>query len=873
MATKITLDGYDSYSGADIVVVAQLSNINNENKLSKKCYILGSLQTISISTYQDKAPVRSIGNINAIDYLMGPRSIAGSLVFAVFDRHFAYDIFNDLKEYTGKTTLLTDEIPPLDMTINFQNEYGKRSKMILYGVKMVTEGQVMSINDLFTENTYQFVATGLENLTPEEGSYSKFTPNSKSNPMIINPTNIPFDTYDNYPTGNKFDYNKESTSFIPSSSNEKPEISYVRVNQPLIDEDYGTITVGLNDPDAIELVVTNKYKNDDEFIYTSHMFDNKNEWDINVPQGIYNIACIDKKTEDILDEITNIIIKLDEKSSNLNDYPIINDVSDTSINVETNNPNHNNLTILQENNKIETVKVMNNNYVFKNLVPNTKYKFYSSNEESTSKIATCTTLCEKNELAIKFKEFVFNNKNLWINDLSLFDYNILKNENELNLINKIANSDFQYKYELLLYAIKYQNSFIRCANSENNINIIYNNDLLNPLFEISNEYDRLNYYYTNSNNYYYITSKKINDSSLVFNINNKPYYVYAIDSNKLKSLKYDCYSFDENTKNYLNKYKNIFIDYNDYDLNNYKNNYNNTDIELLETIVLKDNNIPIIPILDAPSIIYNRDDEILYIDLDYQELLNKDEDYYLCICNKNDTFQYTPIIKIKIQYNTISMYLSKYESHLKKDNYYLIYIEDKDNNIISYSSILSTYSNTIELDNYNLDNIKNILKPIKSFLLQKYSCKDLIESIYLSVLSYNNLSTKNFLNIFIQELLNTVIDSLQCNNLDSMFVDVIQKEFFNIINIPLFNVLYDNGSICFSNNKYNIVVLDFYVGDEYPQKSIFLSNEYIDISNRDSYYTLIYGINKKTRTKTGFFLKNNVTKKEYYYKLVFEEVK
>ena len=129
-----------------------------------KYYSLGSLQTLSISTHQDKRPVRSLGVINAKDYVMGPRTIAGSMVFAVFNKHFATEIMNDLGAEGGTNVILPDEIPALNITVNFANEYGRMSRMAIYGVKIINEGQVMSINDLYTENTYQFVALGLEPL-------------------------------------------------------------------------------------------------------------------------------------------------------------------------------------------------------------------------------------------------------------------------------------------------------------------------------------------------------------------------------------------------------------------------------------------------------------------------------------------------------------------------------------------------------------------------------------------------------------------------------------------------------------------------------------------------------------------------------------
>ena len=127
----------------------------------KKVYAtLGTLQTISYSIHQEKIPVRVLGNMNAKDWIFGPRTIAGSLVFAVLNKHWLVELYDELYENAEMkgTHFIADEIPPFNITITFANEYGFDSKMVLYGVRIVDEGQTMSINDLYIENTYQFVA-------------------------------------------------------------------------------------------------------------------------------------------------------------------------------------------------------------------------------------------------------------------------------------------------------------------------------------------------------------------------------------------------------------------------------------------------------------------------------------------------------------------------------------------------------------------------------------------------------------------------------------------------------------------------------------------------------------------------------------------
>ena len=125
---------------------------------------LGKLQTLSYSIFQNKTPVRVIGNMNARDYVYGQRTIAGSLVFAVFNTHWLVDIYNQLHDTDGMKNwhFIADEIPPFDITISFANEYGYDSRMAIYGVRLVNEGQTMSINDIYIENTYEYVATDIE---------------------------------------------------------------------------------------------------------------------------------------------------------------------------------------------------------------------------------------------------------------------------------------------------------------------------------------------------------------------------------------------------------------------------------------------------------------------------------------------------------------------------------------------------------------------------------------------------------------------------------------------------------------------------------------------------------------------------------------
>lgn len=122
---------------------------------------LGTLQTISISTNRDKRDVRALGHVGPKGRTRGPRSYAGTMVFTVFDQHPLTEIMHaHSSEFDGVkfSPALVDQMPPIDLTLVFANEYGHISRMSIYGVDFATDGKVMSIQDIMTEETLSFFA-------------------------------------------------------------------------------------------------------------------------------------------------------------------------------------------------------------------------------------------------------------------------------------------------------------------------------------------------------------------------------------------------------------------------------------------------------------------------------------------------------------------------------------------------------------------------------------------------------------------------------------------------------------------------------------------------------------------------------------------
>lgn len=161
---------YNSYSGCDIVASINIS-IPGQEPIH---HVFGSIQTLSYSIHQEKAPVRSVGNVNAIAYVDGPRTIAGTIVFTVLDKHVIYEIFEELTQkgqYVNQHYLM-DELPNFDITLSFANEYGHNSSISIYNCTIMDEGQVMSINDILTENTYHYYATDIDYMTESESYWT-----------------------------------------------------------------------------------------------------------------------------------------------------------------------------------------------------------------------------------------------------------------------------------------------------------------------------------------------------------------------------------------------------------------------------------------------------------------------------------------------------------------------------------------------------------------------------------------------------------------------------------------------------------------------------------------------------------------------------
>lgn len=195
-----------SFSGADLIV-------------SFEDRVIGELQQISWGIEREKVPVYTLGSPDPRSFSRGKRGIAGSLVFAYFDRDALYeelvlkserwnswappamftaagnvlertaDMTNAIEmsawnqkasEATGgqrvgptgqtinvppgfdvitkERIVYADMIPPFTITMTFANEYGQAAFQRIYDAEILNEGSGVNVDTVIMERTMTFIA-------------------------------------------------------------------------------------------------------------------------------------------------------------------------------------------------------------------------------------------------------------------------------------------------------------------------------------------------------------------------------------------------------------------------------------------------------------------------------------------------------------------------------------------------------------------------------------------------------------------------------------------------------------------------------------------------------------------------------------------
>lgn len=866
------IPGYNSFSGCDMIVTARLTKVEGY-KIHEKTYSLGSLQTLSISTHQDKRPVRAIGNMNAIDYTMGQRTIAGSMVFAVFDRHFASAIFDDLKEIKGSSIILADELPPLDITITFANEYGRTSRMAVYGVRLINEGQVMSINDVYTENTYQFVANALEPLNKGETNGSKSSNKSKTVITTASSYSRGVDT-----TG------EEIANFVYNNNidvtNQDIKLT-VEVEQPKSDYVLGIAKFQLT-PKQVNghINISNLTSGKITKIYLENI-SNQGTIYAELEYGKYSATYYGEEDYIYSNTVTFSVEGQRKITTDKNDQPIIEKIGHDAIQITCNNISHTHVEYYLQSKTArsvpKTIELVSKKATLTDLYPNEYYVIKTTDlKQSYSKSTTALTLAYEKQDVDLFINYIIDNQKLLLEDITKYEYILdkIKISTASNIIDAITSIERDNRtQELLLYAIKFQNE----------LNVLFNSSSLTvptkvlsePFWDVLKHDEqavKANYFYMKKRKNYFDLSLSYPTIHTHTGVPNRRYYTYDLLEDGSRGIRCDFCCLTDDVKAELEVYKNVDM-VSQLDLSKFRYLYAKSSTQALYEVAARDAKEPNIRILKAPYITYDDKINSIVADIDFTEILGEStKNFYLCISNIHEALDHSPVRKIKFTGKDKTIVLDKYTTGVSPNKTYLAWIENDMYDIISFSSIFKTHSDTIEIENINSQDAQKEYTAIKRALENKVGKKQVLDTVFSYVMSYQNIQ-KRLYDSLEQEMINYVYNDI---NADAIIAELLKIKFDrnHYLKDLCKKVVYDKTkrTVSFKTDRLcHIAKIDYIVDETYPIKSTeqIENSIYIDDSKT---YTLLYLVESSLMSTSGFILINNVTKEYYSYNLEVEVI-
>ena len=162
-----------SYSGCDIVPIVYGMDPTTHKPV---LFVVGDIQTLTYSIHRDKGAVRTLGRSIPKGFTRGSRTIAGSMIFSVFDRRALWELSKDSSNNGSKRVSIADELPGFDIILNFTNEFGMESSLAIYNIQIVDEGQSHSVEDLYIENTMSYIAQDIDLLQPKKSISQPYLP-------------------------------------------------------------------------------------------------------------------------------------------------------------------------------------------------------------------------------------------------------------------------------------------------------------------------------------------------------------------------------------------------------------------------------------------------------------------------------------------------------------------------------------------------------------------------------------------------------------------------------------------------------------------------------------------------------------------------
>lgn len=201
-AKGVIKDGADlTFSACDIIPV-----IYGKDKFGRaQLHVIGDIATLTYSIHQDKGAVRTLGRSAPRGFTRGPETIAGTMIFNIFNKQALYELTNFSRNPATGRTVYPHQLPSFDIILYFQNEANRQASLGIFGIQIMDEGQSHSVEDTYVENTIQYVALRVEPLedltdknlddiyTSDQISFLSREDEAKLAKKALGPGGIPFD--------------------------------------------------------------------------------------------------------------------------------------------------------------------------------------------------------------------------------------------------------------------------------------------------------------------------------------------------------------------------------------------------------------------------------------------------------------------------------------------------------------------------------------------------------------------------------------------------------------------------------------------------------------------------------------------------------
>ena len=171
-----TFETSKSFSGCDIIPIGYAELIDSSSNpftnsdsptFINGLFELGVITTISYSIHTDKRPVAPCGYKSPKAFVSGIQTIAGTMIFSVLGEHPLSGLMSGtatMSDYLKATNDIS-LLPPFDLTLLIGNEYGSASILNIYGIEFIDEGFTVSVNDVYSELTVQYLCRDVSMLT------------------------------------------------------------------------------------------------------------------------------------------------------------------------------------------------------------------------------------------------------------------------------------------------------------------------------------------------------------------------------------------------------------------------------------------------------------------------------------------------------------------------------------------------------------------------------------------------------------------------------------------------------------------------------------------------------------------------------------